>query len=422
VAELYANVTVSHKMHGDRRFDLLAQLAGWSRPEACWRMVELWSRCTALQTDRPPAVEIRVHLGLRGEELLLAAALAERCTDGAIRVLGGGLSGGDTDRFGWYGPLENRNAAGGRARAAGAPRVGGRFVAGGKPTSNPASVTSNPASVVTSNSSNTTSATSEPPASGIRISEEDQSSLPRAIPAVPEPDATPPTQPAPAPPTAIPPGESAWHRRQRWWGAMLEADQRIRAAGIEPKAPGLPKAPAGVNEQNMNRCERQLLDGGATPDEIDGKMRHIVLVAEAEALRGDNRSRKWFKPALIWDPERAARAADTSLAEAGRARTPSPRRGDPLPPAPPPKRPDPPPPDRPLSPEDRAEILALADRLVVNPDAAAAAELASGRVPAHIPTAELLKRFGDGQRAPPDTPDAIADEPRKQPKSRKAAT
>ena len=117
-----------------------------------------------------------------------------------------------------------------------------------------------------------------------------------------------------APAAVAPPGESAWHRRQRWWGAMLEADRRIREAGIEPNAGALAKSPAGVNEQNMNRCERQLIDGGLSPAEVDAKMLHIVLVAEAEAIR--ERHRRWFKPAMIWDPERAARAVDTSLAEA----------------------------------------------------------------------------------------------------------
>ncbi len=98
---------------------------------------------------------------------------------------------------------------------------------------------------------------------------------------------------------------------------MLEADQRIRTSGIEPNAQKLPPAPAGEHEKNMNRCEQNLLAEGRAPAEVDAKMRHIVLVAEAEAMRPDNRSRRWFKPALIWDPARAARAADTSLEEAG---------------------------------------------------------------------------------------------------------
>lgn len=97
---------------------------------------------------------------------------------------------------------------------------------------------------------------------------------------------------------------------------MLEADARIRAAGIEPNAPTLPPQPAGETEKGLAACARQLVEAGFDAPTVDAKMRHIVLVAEAEALRDDNRSRKWFKPALIWDPKRAARAADTSLAEA----------------------------------------------------------------------------------------------------------
>jgi hypothetical protein len=97
---------------------------------------------------------------------------------------------------------------------------------------------------------------------------------------------------------------------------MLEADARIKAAGIEPNAPALPPAPAGTNESNLAACERQLVDAGYDAATVDAKMRHIVLVAEAEALRSDNRSRRWFKPALIWEPARASRAADTTLEEA----------------------------------------------------------------------------------------------------------
>ncbi len=199
-----------------------------------------------------------------------------------------------------------------------------------------------------------------------------------APPPPPEPPpAPPPAPPAAAPPPApeavaqqpetpgtcrpLPPGESAWHRRMRWWGAMLEADARIRAAGIEPNAPTLPKAPAGENERNLHLCERQLVDGGATPDEVDAKMQHIVLVAEAEALRSDNRSRRWFKPSCIWDPARAARAVDTSLAEASRPRS---RAGAPTPTPTPPARRAPTPQPAPVIPaEDRAGPAELAEAL-----------------------------------------------------------
>lgn len=99
---------------------------------------------------------------------------------------------------------------------------------------------------------------------------------------------------------------------------MLEADQRIRASGIEPNAPQLPSTPAGQNELNVARCARQLAESGYDAQTVDAKMLHIVAVAEAEARR--ERHRRWFKPALIWDPERANRAADTSIEEAQQKR------------------------------------------------------------------------------------------------------
>lgn len=165
----------------------------------------------------------------------------------------------------------------------------------------------------------------------------------------PEPSLRPALDPAPrrdrdrTPENTTQPGESAWNRRMRWWGAMLEADARLRAAGIEPNAPTLPKNFAGENEKNMARCERQLVDSGYTPAEVDAKMLHVVAVAEAEAMRPDNRSRKWFKPALIWDPERANRAVDTSIEEAKRPRAAPTQRAGPQPATPRPRDHNPPP-------------------------------------------------------------------------------
>jgi hypothetical protein len=104
---------------------------------------------------------------------------------------------------------------------------------------------------------------------------------------------------------------------------MLDADTRIKAAGIEPNAPALPRVPAGENERNMVACERQLVDGGYDVSTVDAKMRHIVLVAEAEAMR--ERHRRWFKPAVIWDPRRAVRAADTALDEVSQTRRAGPK-------------------------------------------------------------------------------------------------
>jgi len=190
MAERYANCTVSYEMHSDRRFDLLAQLAGWTRPEACWRMVELWARCTALQTDRPPADEIRIHLGLRGEQLLVDATLAERQPDGSIRVLGGGLSGGDTDRFGWFAPVSRRGAAGGMARKIRAVRdQTGKFVPATANTDRSSDRTSDSqqaTSKATSGASKTPASYPQPPASGFRIPDQRSGALSaHAIPPVP---------------------------------------------------------------------------------------------------------------------------------------------------------------------------------------------------------------------------------------------
>lgn len=99
---------------------------------------------------------------------------------------------------------------------------------------------------------------------------------------------------------------------------MLEASARLRAAGIEPNAPKLPEVCAGENEKNVARCARHFADSGFDEPAVDAKMKHVVAVAEAEATREGHR--RWFKPALIWDPERAARAGDTSLEEARRSR------------------------------------------------------------------------------------------------------
>jgi hypothetical protein len=131
--------------------------------------------------------------------------------------------------------------------------------------------------------------------------------------------------PARAIPAPVPHGESGWHRRQRWWNEMHAAYQRLRESGaVQPNAQGLPPTLAGENEKNLAACERSLRDAGFDDAAVDAKMRHVVLVAEAEALRDHEqgaRYPRWFKPALIWDPERFNRAVDTPVEE---ARTPRP--------------------------------------------------------------------------------------------------
>jgi hypothetical protein len=402
MGERYANCTVHHEMHSDRRFDLLAQLAGWSRPEACWRMVELWSRCTALQTDRPPPAEIRIHLGLEGERLLVDAALGERLPGGAIRVLGGGLTGGDTDRFGWYEPLSTRAAAGGLARAEQVRQSGraarGRFAPAG--TSDPPATDQRS----TSATSDPPAISGAPPASGFRIPEEDQNSLAaRAIP--PSPAPTPVGYDPVRDPMAI--GRLAEATYRRVSDALIRVSAELKLPAPLP----FPAINPGSSERTRDARDRVREEGADAPAVCDRVVANLIAQAREE------RSVEWLaEKAFTPGGWRTARAWMPGAA----ARRRGPARGDPLPPAPPPKRPEPPPPDPVLSPEDRAELLALADRLVANPDAAAAAELARGRSPAHIATAELVRRFGEGP-APPDTPDAIANESRKPPR-RKAAT
>ncbi len=107
---------------------------------------------------------------------------------------------------------------------------------------------------------------------------------------------------------------SSWKQRQAWWGLMLDADARIRVQGIEPMAPQLGKTCAGIHEDNMAKCVKNLVASGNSPEEVDAKMRHLVEVREREAIKFNHR--KWFKPSVIWDPVNAARGFDTSLDEA----------------------------------------------------------------------------------------------------------
>ena len=141
----------------------------------------------------------------------------------------------------------------------------------------------------------------------------DQGVRARAIPATPAP-VLPSTNGSEI--GTVPVGESGWARRQFWWQAMLDADARIKASGIEPNAPSLPKTLAGEHERNVSAVERTLRDGGFSLDEVNARMRHIVAVREAEAMRPGGPGRKYFKPSVIWNPANALRAADTSLEEA----------------------------------------------------------------------------------------------------------
>lgn len=453
MAEQYANVTVFYGMHGDRRFDLLAELGGWSRPEACWRMVELWSRCTALQTDQPPPGVIRVHLGLRGEQLLVDAVLGERQADGSVRVLGGGLSGGDTDRFGWYTPVREVAAANGRKRAATAVRgPRGQFLAGTARSSAGPADDQRITSAHPAGSSGSPGVAAGSPASGFRIPDlEDQNSLSRAIPpAVPGPESTPvPAASPPAParediagaqPTAAGVQQAASKPAQVTAttgdrgvqqpapfdptdpfsrGRLAEATwRRISDAAIaiaaELKLPAPLPFPA-ITPGSMRAGFRDLLErireeGELAPTVCDRVVENLVSQARAK------RSVEWLAEKVFG--ERAWLNARNGIDPSARSR--SVRSAGTPPSAPPREQPKPRLPDPVRTAAELAELSALADRLVENPDAAAAAELERGRIPAHMPTAELVKRFGDGQRAPPRSAGPDDDTPDEKPR-RKAA-
>lgn len=395
-------VAVRTDIRKEERVRFIADHAGYNDDEAIGKLVRLWCWCTDRNLqDAPddcdgyavPDAVVRRFLGPRGVEAMLGdgcdeLAMGARRPDGLIYLRG------TADTVERLRSLRALSRAGGQARNATGQRAAGRFVSDGTIDQPTAGGVSPHVSVMLDTKA---PAESQPAPARSQIPDpEDQNSLSRAIPprVPPAPPATPPPAPSAPAPAPAPPGESAWHRRQRWWAAMLEADARIRACGIEPSAPSLPKSPAGIHETNMHRCERQLIDGGLSPDEVDQRMRHIVAVAETEAIA--KRKRAWFLPALIWDPERAARAADTSLAQAAALPQPRLRGGFALAPPPlaPRRRPDPPP--ALVTDEERA---GAEEQL-----AAAKAMLGIRPVPvSQLPTEALVRMFGagGGERAPP---------------------
>lgn len=362
MAERYANCTVSHQAHSDRRIDLLGQLAGWSRWEALGRMVELWSRCTAMQTDRPPGAEIRIHLGLRGEQLLIDSELGERCEDGAVRVRGGGLTGGDTDRFGWYEPVRQQQTQAGEKRARTASRgPGGKFASGS--AARPA-ITSGMASAGPAASSGSPAVTSAHPASGFRIPDQipDLSHHSHAIPPVPaQPVAHVPAVPA-VPPIAEPQIESSKSGRSEVVTdsssnaqpivdrdpkpanviqappilpasiARIETRRRVMTAawqlggdafrelgreGIEPGAfdpwAGIPSASSEGMKLLGARIDELLIGDEPNADRALEVIRRRVEVAKAEGRHAkDGPTRQWITPMRLWDPVSFAKGAERS--------------------------------------------------------------------------------------------------------------
>lgn len=319
----YANVTVHHKMHADRRFDLLGQLAGWSRPEACWRMVELWARCTALKTDRPPADVIRIHLGLNGEQHLVDAVLGERMPDGGVRVLGGGLTGGDTDRFGWYEPVEARNAAGGRARAAQVRREGrapgGRFAPAG------ASVNQQPSIEPSSVTSNYPASTSNPPASGFRIPEDPEIPLPRAI--LPSTEHAPHPSPSPEAPKISDSVVADELELRRAAKAMLWREYSdLRQAIADELKLEIRPLPAIGDPGERALADRLVAAGPGGIPGVIADARHCMAVVSAEARR--DRSVQWLT-GMLFEGRSWQRALGMSVGDAKRQRAGPSQRHDP---------------------------------------------------------------------------------------------
>lgn len=139
---ILTSVTIARDAFGDPRFAYLAELCGFvDADHALIKMAKLWSVCTALETIAPPIARIIVCLGAKGPDALIAADLGERTEDpDRIRMKG-------CERFAWYQQLHHTN--GGKARAAGAQRSGGRFLpASGSPaatSAGPAATSSAPA-------------------------------------------------------------------------------------------------------------------------------------------------------------------------------------------------------------------------------------------------------------------------------------
>lgn len=298
-----APVRIEAKAWSDPRYATLARILGYSDPDlALIKCARIWSWQTEAYTaDQPTYVvdedTIVSILGEGGPAALVRARLADETPEG-YRMRGA------EGRIEWCEDLTSKRQRAGRARAEKARRDAAGRLIGSK---NGSGEYGHPAHAGCAGPA----PTSTPPA---------QSSAPTPDPAPDHEDRLLPpararevSSPQPAAQAPV----SSWHQRKGWWDAMLAADARIKAAGIEPNAPELPKSPAGVHERNLVDCARMFGESYG-PEHVDAKMRHVVLVAEADAIREGHR--RWFKPSTMWKPENAARAADMAI---GESRTPT---------------------------------------------------------------------------------------------------
>jgi hypothetical protein len=280
-----APVRIDASAWGDLRFATLARLCGFADAEhALIKVAKIWSWQTEHYTDEAPTYEVDLDtiesaLGEGSAINLIRARLAEEGPLG-FRIKG------SKGRIEWLWKSRNASRKGGEATKRKHADKEGPL---GPPAARP-------------------------------------EAMPQA-----RPDTGPKTGPlspdlAPDPsisnshaPRAIV-RSTRWELQKAWWTCMLEAHDRLRAKGIVK--PNEDKLAANPHEAWLFACEKHLRTGGYDDDGVDAKMRHVVLVCEAEAETLGHSD--FFKPAIIWDTERKdrfPRKVDTSIEQARAPRT-----------------------------------------------------------------------------------------------------
>jgi hypothetical protein len=137
---MLASSTIHQLAWGDPRIHYLQRLGGFvDVRHVMGALAMLWGRLTYLGTDTVPELEVRACIGEHGAEHLVEAGLAELLEGGLVRVRGRVDNETGKDRIGWLQQFAPRasetqrqphKVAAGKARAATAPRVGGKFVRG----------------------------------------------------------------------------------------------------------------------------------------------------------------------------------------------------------------------------------------------------------------------------------------------------
>lgn len=117
-----ASVRIEEAAFSDLRYERLARLAGLADADhARGKMAKLWRQCTIEQSYTLPADCVVDVLGAGGVDALVASKLGQPAGDGFVRICG------TAGRIEWLSTLNNSASKGGKARAAKAKRVAGRF-------------------------------------------------------------------------------------------------------------------------------------------------------------------------------------------------------------------------------------------------------------------------------------------------------